>query len=150
MAYYCGECIVWRGSRDENRYGERWCSYSRRYERSDQNTYGCKGFVYAGRAVLTKVCEILELDKEPWFDAFDRVKEAYLVPQEMTLLVDYCGMGPKVAEQLEHDADRESVAQQIVKEYLLPARTMSNEGHYRQAVQIYARMVTELREKYKI
>lgn len=99
---------------------------------------------------MTKVCEILGLDKAPWFDAFDRVKEAYLVPQGMTLLVDYCGVGPKIAEQLDHDAGRESVAQQIMKKYLLPARTMSNEGCYQQAVQTYACMVAELREKYKV
>lgn len=45
MANYCGECALWRGSSDENKYGERWCSYSRRYEKADQNTYGCRGFV---------------------------------------------------------------------------------------------------------
>lgn len=49
MADYCGECLLWRGSQDENRYGERWCPYSRRYEKADQNTYGCKGFVDATR-----------------------------------------------------------------------------------------------------
>lgn len=45
MANYCGECALWRGSSDENKYGERWCSYSRRYEKADQNSYGCRGFV---------------------------------------------------------------------------------------------------------
>ncbi|MBR4080487.1 MAG: hypothetical protein IKK21_01725 [Clostridia bacterium] len=49
MAYYCGECAVWRGSSDENRYGERWCAYSRRYEKADQNSYGCRGFVDGSR-----------------------------------------------------------------------------------------------------
>lgn len=44
MATYCGECALWRGSSDENRYGERWCSYSRRYEKPDQNIYGCRGY----------------------------------------------------------------------------------------------------------
>ena len=45
MAYYCGECALWRNSSDENRYGERWCAFSRKYEKPDQNTYGCRGFV---------------------------------------------------------------------------------------------------------
>ena len=45
MAYYCGECAVWVGSSDVDRYGRRWCAYSRRYEESNQNTYGCRGFV---------------------------------------------------------------------------------------------------------
>ena len=43
MASYCGECALWQGSSDVNKYGERWCPYSRRYEKSDQNTYGCLG-----------------------------------------------------------------------------------------------------------
>ena len=45
VANYCGECALWRGSRDENKYGERYCVYSRRYEKADQNSYGCRGFV---------------------------------------------------------------------------------------------------------
>lgn len=145
MAYYCGECIVWRGSSDENKYGERWCSYSRRYERSDQNTYGCKGFLYAGRAVLTKVCEILGLDTQPWFAAFDRVKEAYLVPEQMGLLVRYCDMAPGLVDAMENDPMRETMAQQLLEKYLAPAREMSENGLFREAVEVYRGMVHCLR-----
>lgn len=60
MATYCGECALWRGSSDENRYGERWCSYSRRYEKADQETYGCRGFVAGTRRYLH------ELSYEEW------------------------------------------------------------------------------------
>lgn len=58
MADYCGECAVWRGSKDENRYGERYCVYSRRYEKADQNTYGCRGFVDGTRRYCWEIgCE---------------------------------------------------------------------------------------------
>jgi len=148
VAYYCGECIVWRGSSDENRYGERWCSYSRRYERSDQNTYGCKGFLYAGRAVLTKVCETLGLDTQPWFAAFDRVKEAYLVPEQMELLVRYCQAAPGLVAAIEADPQKESFAQQLMDRYLAPARELSENGNYQESVEVYTQMLNHLKKHY--
>ena len=57
MANYCGECAVWRGSSDTNRYGERWCPYSRRYEKADQNAYGCKGFADGSRRYFDPLTE---------------------------------------------------------------------------------------------
>ena len=149
MAYYCGECIVWRGSSDENKYGERWCSYSRRYERSDQNTYGCKGFLYVGRAVLTKVCETLGLDTQPWFAAFDRVKEEYLVPEQMGLLVQYCDAAPALVQAIDCDPKREALAQQLLETYLTPARSLSEGGRYEQAVNIYQKMVEFIKKHYR-
>ena len=59
MANYCVECAVWRGSRDENKYGERYCVYSRRYERADQNTHGCRGFVDGTR----RYCDPLTVEE---------------------------------------------------------------------------------------
>ncbi len=148
MAYYCGECIVWRGSRDENRYGERWCSYSRRYERSDQNTYGCQGFIYAGRAILTKVCEILELDKTEWFAAFDEVKNDYIMPDKVDWLVEYCSIGPRIAEQMEKDAEGKNTAQMIMEKYLLPAKEKAQKRQYEEASELYQMMVSVLQERY--
>ena len=149
MAYYCGECIVWRGSRDENRYGERWCPFSGRYERSDQNTYGCKGFLYAGRAILTKVCEILQLDPTEWFAAFDEVKENYIMPDKVDWLVSYCKLGPKVAENLEAEPDKVSAAQNIMSKYLLPARQAVQQNSLNEAAEIYRNMVLTLIEQYQ-
>lgn len=150
MAYYCGECIVWRGSSDENKYGERWCSFSRRYERSDQNTYGCKGFLYAGRAVLTKVCEILRLDTQEWFEAFDKVKEAYLVPQHMGMLVSYCGIGPMLAEKMEQDSKRAQVAQELLMGYFQSAQQMAKKGQYCCAAEKYCEAIHYLYKKYMV
>lgn len=148
MAYYCGECIVWRGSGDENRYGERLCSYSRRYERSDQNTYGCRGFIYAERAVLTKVCELLSLDAQPWFAAFDRVREQYLLPCRWEWLMAYCAAGPQLAERMDADNERIAVAQTLLQKYLVPARCLAEQGANRQAAEMYRNMVSMLKKRY--
>ncbi|MBE5804269.1 MAG: hypothetical protein E7316_07130 [Clostridiales bacterium] len=148
MAYYCGECIVWRGSSDENKYGERWCSYSRRYERSDQNTYGCNGFIYAGRAILTKVCQILQLDTQEWFAAYDKVKEAYLVPAHMDMLVSYCEIGPALVEKIDMDEEKDSIAYHLLNCYLTPAMQMSQTECFKQAVEKYKDMVSMLVQRY--
>lgn len=149
MAYYCGECKVWRGSQDENAYGERWCAYSRRYERSDQNTYGCRGFIYAERAVLTKVCELLSLDAQPWLAAFDRVREQYLLPCRWEWLMAYCAEGPQLAAYLGADNERIDVAQMLLQKYLAPARRMAEQGAYRQAAEVYREMVRVLKKRYE-
>ena len=150
MAYYCGECIVWRGSSDENKYGERWCSFSRRYERSDQNTYGCKGFLYVGRAVLTKVCEILQLDPTEWFAAFDTVKDTYLISSRMDMLVSYCSIGPILAEKLQLDNEKTAVATNLMKNFLLPAKNLSKNGYFLQAANTYRDMISFLKAKYQV
>lgn len=148
MAYYCGECIVWRGSCDENRYGERCCSYSRRYERSDQNTYGCRGFIYAGRAILTKVCEILGLDKAEWFAAFDEVKEDYIMPDKVDWLVMYCSIGPAIVEKMNDDVACEHTAQIIMEKYLVPAKGKVQSRKNQEAAELYREMVCFLKERY--
>ena len=74
MAYYCGECAVWQGSGSENKDGERYCGYSGRYESSDQNTYGCRGFVYTRRAIITQACRMPGTDLKSCFAAFDAAK----------------------------------------------------------------------------
>lgn len=71
MASYCGECALWRGSRDENKYGERWCPYSRRYEKADQNTYGCRGFVDGTR----RYCDPLNVEERRLLDECMAEKE---------------------------------------------------------------------------
>lgn len=141
MAYYCGECAIWQGSSDANSYGERWCSYSRRYEKSNQNTYGCRGFVYAQRAVLTKVCQILNEPTEAHFCYFDEAKEAYVVPYHMDMLVNYCAVGSKLASKLENASAKIRISQQALQQYILPAEELCAEKEYEKAVSIYVDMV---------
>ncbi len=144
MAYYCGECAIWQGSGDVNRYGERWCPYSNRYEKSDQNTYGCRGFVYAQRAILTKVCEILSLPTEEYFRAFDEVKEKYLVPQRMDLLVAYSAVGPMLAEKLDRMENRAEIAKGLMEKYIEPAKNMTAISAFANAVALYCKMVVNM------
>ena len=149
MAYYCGECALWQGSSDSNKYGERWCPYSRHYEKSDQNTYGCRGFVYAERAVLTKVCEILELPKDEYFEAFDVVKEKYVVKNCMCELVSYSALGPKLAEMIDRDENKYAWAKELYEKYIAKAKEAYNAGMFVNAYSQFKDMVFELRTRYE-
>ena len=148
MAYYCGECAIWAGSGDVDRYNRRWCPVSRRYEESNQNTYGCRGFVYNGRAIVTRVCEILNIPSADWYDAFDAVKDAYVAPFHMDWLTSYCGLGPAISSAMSRDPNRRSVATNLLNEYMVPARALYLKGQAEEAAHLYRRMVLYLREKY--
>lgn len=149
MAYYCGECVVWVGSSDVDRYGRRWCSYSRRYEESNQNTYGCRGFVYNGRTVLTKVCEILNLPTEKLFQAFDEVKDAYVAPQHIDWLTSYCTIGPQIAQAMDKDTQRKEIAQTVFSKYIQPAFELWQHGNLEEASKNYRNMVFSLAKHYE-
>ncbi|MCQ2458529.1 MAG: hypothetical protein MJ142_07355 [Clostridia bacterium] len=148
MAYYCGECAVWVGSSDVDRYGRRWCSYSRKYEESNQNIYGCRGFVYNGRTVLTKVCEILAIPTGKWFEAFDAVKDAYVAPKKTEWLANYCKIGPQIAAKLDADNDRHAVAESLMDQYIKPAYQLWKEGNSEQSAMKYREMVLTLAKQY--
>ena len=146
MAYYCGECIVWLGSSNVNRYGERWCPYSRKYEKADQNTYGCRGFVYVGRCVITKICETLKLSPDPWFEAFDEVRNHYVVPCQKNKLFVYCQIGPLLADAMDENPKGKSIAKEMMTNYLMSAKQLCSEKRYAEAFQVYQDMIEALRK----
>lgn len=148
MAYYCSDCVTWINSRDANRYGEKWCSYDRKYRRADQPIYGCRGFVWARRAIITKVCEILGIERPDLFEAFDEVKEQTLVPSKINLLIDYNTMGPIIAERMETDPCKENVAKNILENFMIPAAAYCKTGNYEEAINIYSNMVNILASIY--
>ena len=148
MSDYCGECAVWVGSSDVDRYGRRWCSYSRKYEESNQNASGCKGFVYNGRTVLTKVCEILDIPTDKWFEAFDAVKDAYVAPHHIEWLTSYCKLGPHIANRLDADVRRRNVADMLMKEYIKPAFLLWKVGKDDQSAKKYREMIAYLAKYY--
>lgn len=144
MAFYCSDCVTWVNSKDANRYGEKWCDYDRKYRSADQNIYGCRGFVWARRSIITKVCEILGIERPDLFDSFDEVKENYLVPENIDTLVDYNTVGPVIAERLESDPQKEMIANNLLNTFMIPAAAYVKTQKYEEAVKVYERMVNML------
>jgi len=145
MTYYCKECATWLQSKDVRRgYRndiERYCEYDRAWRSSEQNIYGCRGFEYVGRSIITKVCEILGIERADLFDNFDEIKENYLVPQKNELFIDYNIVGPVISERLENDPQKEAVAQNILNNFMIPAAAFVKTKKYQDAVMVYERMV---------
>lgn len=144
MAFYCGDCVTWINSEDANRYGEKYCDYDRKYRAKNQNIYGCRGFVWARRAIITKVCEILEIDPEELFSAFDEVKEEYLVLDNMDRLVEYNFVTPMICEYLDTADNKENIAKNLLEMYIIKAEAYVKMKKYQEAVLKYTEMVNML------
>lgn len=144
MAFVCSDCVTWINSRDANRYGEKWCDYDRKYRSADQNIYGCRGFVWARRSIITKVCEILGIDPTKYFNAFDETKEIYLLPSCIDKLIDYNTVGPVVAERMDNCPQKEQLAENMLKGFINPAFECCEKKDYQGAVSIYEKMVKVL------
>ena len=144
MAFYCGDCVTWVNSRDADRYGRKYCDYSKRYEEKDQNIYGCRGFVWAKRSIITKVCEILNINPSKYFKAFDDTKEILIVPSCIDELIDYNTVGPVIASRIEECELKEQIARNILNTYIEPAYEKCLEKDYQGAVTIYEKMVKTL------
>ena len=144
MAFYCSDCVTWVNSKDADRYGRKYCDYSRRYEEPDQNIYGCRGFVWAKRSIITKVCEILNINPTKYFEAFDDTKEILIIPSSVDKLIDYNTVGPAIAEKLEASPAREQIAKNVLHNYIEPAYKKCEEKDYQEAVSMYEYMVKVL------
>ena len=141
MAFYCSDCVTWVNSKDANRYGEKWCDYDQKYRSADQKIYDCRGFVWAKRSIITKVCEILNIDPTSYFKAFDDTKEIILIPSCVDKLIDYNTVGPVIAERIDQAEARIPLAQYILDSYIKPAYERCAEKDYQGAVNIYEKMV---------
>ena len=144
MAFVCSDCVTWVNSKDADRYGRKYCSYSRRYEEPDQKIYGCRNFVWAKRSIITKICEVLNIDPTKYFNAFDDTKEIYLLPSCIDKLIDYNTVGPVIANRIDNSEHKEEIAKNILKTYIEPALEKCNEKDFQGAVSIYEHMVKVL------
>ena len=149
MAFYCSDCVTWVNSKDADRYGRKYCSYSKRYEEPDQKIYGCRGFVWARRSVITKVCEILDINPKKYFDAFDDTKEILIQEGSIDKLIDYNTVGPEIANKLDECEEKEQVARNILNNYIEPACKKFLESDLQGAVSIYERMIKTLAIMFK-
>lgn len=150
MAFVCSDCVTWIKSKDANRYGEKYCDYDQKYRSADQNIYGCRGFVWARRVIITKVCEILGVNPAAYFDAFDDTKDNYIVPCCIDKLIDYNTIGPIISDRMDHDLDKEKMAKYILDNYIIPAEAYAKMGNFIDAVSIYQRMIQILAFTYYV
>lgn len=151
MTYYCEECAEWLASNDakmmyhNGRYVvHRWCKYDKKYRACDQEVYRCGGFVYVRRAVLTKICEILKVNPDDLFNAFDEVKENYIIPCQPELLVKYHSLASYIVNGLTNHPEKEMIAKVMLDSYIVDAEANIKLKNYDKAINIYSEMVKVL------
>ena len=149
MAYYCSDCVTWINSSDANRYGEKWCDYDRKYRSKDQNIYGCKGFVWARRTILTKILEILNIEKKGYFEEFDVAREVCLTNCGDTM-INYNFLGPMIAKYMDNDPEKKALAETLLKGFIIPAEARIKLNDCENAIKIYRDMVDLLCFRYGI
>ncbi len=149
MTYYCEECARWINSKYPAEYQyhngkkvvHRYCDYDRKMRACDQEVYGCGGFEYVRRAVLTKICEILKVNPTSFFNAFDETKENYLIPMDPELLVTYNDEAEYIVNGLDNLPNKESVAKAMLNSYIVDAEAHVKIGDYCKAVSLYSEMI---------
>ena len=129
MTYYCSECAVWLESNDAKMMYHngrdvihRYCKYDRKYRAHDQNVYNCSGFVYVRRAVLTKICEILNINSDELFKAFDDVKENYVINNMPDKMVKYNSVAHYIVNGLDNHPEKEKLAKVMLKQLVFTVR----------------------------
>ena len=151
MTYYCEDCAEWLASNDAKMMYHngrnvihRWCKYDRKYRACDQEVFRCGGFVYVRRAVLTKICEILNINPNKLFDAFDEVKDNYIIPNNPELLAKYNALASYIVNGLESHPNKENIAKMMLNSYIIDAEANIKMHNYDQAVHLYGEMVKVL------
>lgn len=152
MAYYCGECAVWRGSSDTNKYGERWCSYSRRYEKSDQNTYGCRGFVYdrsnQSGCFLTTACVSHKglPDHCHELTTLRAFRDNWLSHQPFgkSEIEEYYHIAPYIVKAINQDKDASNLWERMYDECILVCVRKIESGDMQGAYVQYKQLISEL------
>ena len=151
MTYYCSECAVWLESNDAKMMYHngrdvvhRYCKYDRKYRAYDQNVYNCSGFVYVRRAVLTKICEILNINPSEMFNAFDDVKENYVINCVPEKMINYNSVAPYIVNSLDNYPKKEELAKMMLNSYIVDAEANVKIKNYEKAVSIYNEMIKVL------
>lgn len=154
MTYYCSECSMWF----ETKYDaemlyhngrlvvHHYCSHDKKYVASDQVTSErlCGGFHYVKRAVLTKMCEILNVDPTKLFIEFDETKDNYVTSCKPELLVAYNEVASYICEGLDNHPDKETIAKTMFNSYIVDAEANVRIGNYCRATELYSEMVRVL------
>lgn len=140
--------------RDQNKYGECYCSYHGKYYDPDSN--GCShndnensGVEPGGGCYLTTaMCDILgKADDCYELETLRGFREQYLRKTEegKSLLKEYDEISVPIASRLMEADDRIQIANEMLTQYINEAIAMINRGENEDAVEKYRSMVCYIR-----
>ena len=171
MPKTCGECTYLDLSNGDI-YGKFYCE--KKWERHLSTDIECGSFCRAysrdyntirnaneysinhskSRCYLTTMlCNILKLpDNNIYLETMRNFRKNILQKDEKykSLLVEYDIIGPKIAECLNNDPTKNSIAKQYFNNYIIPITNLINEKKYDLAVSIYTTMTNVLKVIYNL
>lgn len=170
MAYYCSEC-TYLNLDSKDIYGKFWCE--KRLERHMANELECNRFCKAysrdenvsksayqysvehssdsGCYLTTILCNILNLpDNNVYLNTMRNFRNSFLQNDETykPILVEYDIIGPKLAESLNNDPLKKTIAIKYFNKYILPITNLINENKNEKALNEYIKMTNSLKELY--
>lgn len=141
---------------DRNKYDEAYCNEIRKYTELD--SYTCRYFTmrdepYRTCFLTTAFCEIKGYDDDCYeLQTLRKFRNEYIanISEGQSLLEEYMVVGPKIADKIIHDDDRETIADEMGINYIYPAIELINNNRLEEAKDVYVSMVNMLKEKYNI
>ena len=171
MANTCNDCF--HIDLGDTKDGEHYCTQCRKYRKP---TYRCSdfkdreeaikeakeaskssgnGYQRAGAKcyITTIICEILGYpDDCEVLQILRGFREDVLKmdPRYLHILYEYDQVGPVIAEALSVDTQKERLAMQMLRSFLIPCTLAIKAGNYDEAIAIYTNMVGVLKSRFGI
>ena len=174
MAYesFCAECTYmhegsgpkyWCEKKNGDRYAcdpkcDSFCKAYSRSESAKENMYerslnALRDEGNSGCYITTIMCKVLNYkDDNEYLKTLRGFRDNYMKADKkyFPLLLIYDTFGRKIAENLEQDQDRLTIANTLFDNYIVKAVDLIKEGKNEDAVNIYTAMTASLAEKYHL
>ncbi len=157
---YCRECRC-MDLNDVSRYDNEdcYCTYYRKYYNKNSNACS-SGFQYdesrrnvsGGCYLTTIVNNILHMpDNGLTLKTLRQFRDEYMLnhPELYVMLIEYEVVGPKIANNLLQDPQREIIAKAFYSSHIIPTVTHIINKEYDEAIALYQDMTNRLKEFYK-
>lgn len=137
-----------------------WCSARREYY--NPNDRACSTYfkydesrkpISGGCYLTTIICNILGMnDHSMYLDYLRRFRDDYMLnnPETYPMLIEYDVVGPKIAEALNSDPCKFTIANDLFQKHILPIIEDINYKNFDVAIKKYENMTNKLKNFYQI
>lgn len=158
--YLCGDCI-YLNLKDKKYGNEYYCPKTGKYRpinysgcgdwKNDKGKTNSSAYQRGGCYITTICCNILGYaDDCEVLTCMRMLRENYLKPnKEMhPILQEYDIIGPMISERINKDDEKEKLAMELLKIFLIPCANDIKKGEYALATHTYINMFNLLKIKY--
>lgn len=169
----CSECTYMNFEKEHDKDGKFWCEkkyewmrpeaaecwrYCKAYNRDDSTAKSYRDYSKnkqssSGCFITTIVCSVLGMaDDNIYLTLLRKFREDYLQkkPDGIKVLEEYDTIGPVIAHCIAHDEKKESVAQCVFMNSIVPVINDICEGKKMEAIQKYTNMTRDLINRYEL